>query len=80
MKKIIYKKKALKFLQKLSQVDQKRILNAIVNLPNGDVKKLVNNGTLKRLRVGNFRIIYDDDGVIYTIFDINNRGDVYKKY
>ena len=49
-------------------------LKAIEKLPIGDVKKLHGlNGY--RLRVGNFRILFDRDG---NIIDIDNRGQIYK--
>ena len=63
--------KAVKFLKKQEIVTQKRIINAISNLPKGDVKKLQNrNG--RRLRVGDYRVIFDN------VENIDNRGQVYK--
>lgn len=57
---------------------KRRIINAINNLPSGDVKKLQGvNGY--RLRVGDFRILFDRDGNITYIEKIDNRGQVYKK-
>ena len=68
---IKYSKQALKFLKKQEIVTQKRIINAISNLPKGDVKKLQNrNG--RRLRVGDYRVIFDN------VENIDNRGQVYK--
>ena len=56
---IKYSKQALKFLKKQDVVTQKRIINAISNLPKGDVKKLQNrNG--RRLRIGDYRVIFDN--------------------
>ncbi len=31
-----------------------------------------------RLRVGNFRVLFDVNGVIIDIIDIGNRGQIYK--
>ena len=57
---------------------KRRIINAINNLPSGDVKKLQGvNGY--RLRVGDFRILFDRDGNITYIEKIDNRGQVYKR-
>lgn len=78
MVKFIYKKKALKFLRKQNKTNQERLLAAIYQLPKGDVRPLSGREPLKRLRVGNFRIIFDDKGNIIDIIDIGNRGDVYK--
>ena len=74
---IIYSKKALKFLQKQSPETQKRILDAIAKLPAGDIKKM--QGRLGyRLRLGNYRVLFDQNGNIIDIIDIGNRGQVYK--
>ena len=73
-----YSKQALKFLNKQDMQTKRRIVNAINNLPSGDVKKLQGvNGY--RLRVGDFRILFDRDGNITYIEKIDNRGQVYKR-
>ncbi len=74
---IEFSKQALKFLNKQDNITKKRILVAIYNLPSGDVKKLVGINSY-RLRVGDFRIIFDKKGNVIFIEKINNRGDVYK--
>lgn len=75
---IQYSKQAVKFLKRLDVPTRKRIVNAINNLPAGDVKKL--QGTEGyRLRVGDFRIIFDKNGDVLWIEKIENRGQVYKK-
>lgn len=75
---INYSKQAIKFLSKQDKPTKIRIVNAINNLPAGDVKKL-NGQDGYRLRVGDFRIIFDYDGNILWIEKIDNRGEVYKK-
>lgn len=75
--KIQYSKQAVKFLGKQDKIIQNRIINAINNLPNGDVLKLQGRSGY-RLRVGSFRIIFDKYGNILYIIDIDNRGQVYK--
>lgn len=83
MYKIIIKKKAKKFIDKLSKNEQLRIVKAIKLLPHeGDIKKLKGHEKMLRLRVGNYRIIYTVDNgelVIYVI-DVGNRGEIYNKY
>jgi len=74
---IIYSKKAIKFLNKQNKTVQIRITTSIENLPLGDVKKLRGLGGY-RLRVGDFRILFDKNGNIIDIIDIENRGQVYK--
>lgn len=74
---IQYSKQAIKFLNKQDRPTKIRIVTAINRLPNGDIKKL--QGEIGyRLRVGDFRIIFDKDGNIIYIEKIDNRGQVYK--
>lgn len=77
---IRYQKKAKKFLSKQTPENQKRITSAIENIPSGnaDIKKLVGTKYF-RLRVGNFRVIFDIYGNIIDIIDIGNRGEIYKQ-
>ena len=74
---IQYSKQAIKFLKKQDKPTVVRIINAINALPAGDVKKLQGQSGY-RLRVGDFRIIFDKNGDILYIEKINNRGQVYK--
>lgn len=85
MYKIIIKKKAKKFIDKLPKNERKRIASEIGQLPNGeDIKKLKgeNNKGLFRLRVGDYRIIYsvDNGELIVYVIDAGNRGEIYKRY
>ena len=77
---IKFKSEPLKFINKQSKPQKIRILKAINNLPNGDIKRLINikNQILYRLRVGNYRIIYSLENNTITILNANNRGDIYK--
>lgn len=76
-------KKAEKFIRKLPKQEQKRILVEINKLPyHGDIKRLQGtNLNLYRLRVGDYRIIYDKNDNEYKILvvDVGNRGQVYKR-
>ena len=80
---IIILKQAEKYLQKLSPVDQKRIIKALKLLI--EDKKLTDIKPLKgrsewRLRVGDFRILYQEDQEhqTYIVTKIKSRGDAYK--
>lgn len=75
---IHYSKQAEKFLKRQDSVTRNRIRNAIHNLPSGDVKKLQGRNGY-RLRVGNYRIIFDRDGNVLYIERIDNRGQIYKE-
>ncbi len=74
---IRYSKQAIKFLGKQEEVTRKRIQNAIMKLPSGDVKKLTGQ-PYYRLRVGDFRVLFTRDGHIIEVSKIDNRGQVYK--
>ena len=83
MYRIIVKKKAKKFIDKLPMNERKRIAYAIEQLPNGeDIKKLKGHDDLLRLRVDEYRIIYsvDNGELIVYVVDAGNRGDIYKRY
>ena len=75
---IQYSKQALKFLKKQDVPTRKRIINAINLLPAGDVKALQGRNDY-RLRVGDYRIIFDINGNILLIEAIGNRGQIYKE-
>lgn len=81
MYKIIIKKKAKKFIDKLPKNERSRIAKAIEKLPNGeDIKKLKGSENLLRLRVGDYRIIYtvDHGELVVIVIDAGNRGQIYK--
>ena len=83
MYKIIIKKKAKKFIDKLPRNEKIRVVRAIEQLPNGeDIKKLKGHSDLLRLRVGDYRIIYtvDNGELIVYIIDAGNRGEIYNQY
>ena len=83
MYQIIIKKKAKKYIDKLPINEKKRVVTAIQQLPSGeDIKKLKGYDDLLRLRVGNYRIVYtlDNGKLIVFVIDIDNRGDIYKRY
>ena len=83
MYKIIIKKKAKKFIDKLPMPTKKRIIEAINLLPYGsDIKQMKGHDDLFRLRVGDYRIIYtvDNGELIVYVIGAENRGQIYNKY
>lgn len=83
MYRIIIKKKAKKFIDRLPLNEKKRIVAAIELLPNGeDIKKLKGHNDLLRLRIGEYRIIYtvDHGELIVMVIDAGNRGEIYNRY
>ena len=77
-------KKAMKFIQKQTTEQQKRIFRAIYLLPLvGDVKKLSGTDSKFRLRVGDYRILFEivpetEELTLVDITDAGNRGQIYK--
>ena len=79
-----FTKGARKMFRKLSQELQDSIQPKIDKLaieprPNG-VKKLQGEDNLYRIRVGDYRVIYDifDDVLLVKIVDVGHRSKVYK--
>ena len=75
-------KRARKFIASQQPKQQKRILKAIMKLPDGDdVKQLSGHNNVFRLRVGSYRIIYEvyNDVLLVIVVNAGNRGDIYKQ-
>lgn len=82
--KVEFSKGAKKQLGKLPLDVQQRIQTKISELaieprPNG-VKKLQGDDNSYRLRVGDYRVIYEvvDDVLIVTVIKVGHRSDIYK--
>lgn len=82
---ILYSSKAEKQLKKIAKGDKKSaqiIIDGIEDYSinhskNHDIKILKGRfGHLKRLRIGNYRIIFDDEKIIH-IYEIKHRQGVY---
>ena len=75
-------KKALKDLSKLDKKVAKEILNKIKLLKHfsecANTKKLKNFYPPYRLRVGNYRVLFDFEEDILTIYRIKHRKETYK--
>ncbi len=82
--KIEIRKNALKFIQKQDRTTQKRLLKGINGLPNiGDIRKMAGYKSLYRLRIGDFRVLYEldpqsDELTLIDVSDIDSRGQIYK--
>lgn len=82
MYEVIVGKQVIKQLEKIPLTDYKRIKSALINLtsvprPQGYLK--LKGRDAYRIRVGNYRIIYEikDDKLIVLIITIAHRKDVY---
>ena len=79
--KIEFQKAARKFLEKQDKKQRLRLYKAIYKLPYGnDIKHLIGTN-FYRLRVGDYRVLYEiNNGIcLITIINIDNRGQIYKK-
>jgi mRNA interferase RelE/StbE len=76
------RRKALKDLRSIDEAVAKRILKAIRALEDdlaGDVKKLRDFDPAYRLRVGEYRVLFDVDLNHIEIYRIRHRSEVYKR-
>lgn len=76
---IKFTREAGKQVNKLQQPLKDRIRQAVEKLPDGDIVKLQGYSTKYRLRVGDYRIIFDVSDDILTIGEILPRGEAYKR-
>lgn len=83
---INYSQKAVKQLKQIAKGDKKiaaRILDAIEAYATNpkrtfDVKILKGKyAVFKRLRVGDYRVIFDEDGNIMQIYEVKHRQEAY---
>jgi mRNA interferase RelE/StbE len=78
---IEFKPKAIKDLDSLQRDDARRIVERIKRMQNnleGDVKHLTNFTPEYRLRVGDFRVLFELAGNRVTVYRIVNRRDAYR--
>ncbi|MBN9505913.1 MAG: type II toxin-antitoxin system RelE/ParE family toxin [Altererythrobacter sp.] len=83
MKRIAYTRSALKVLRRMPANTAKVIVSKVEQYA-ADPPSLANNVTaLKgragiRLRVGDWRVIMDDDGAVLAVLEIGPRGGIYE--
>lgn len=74
----------MKFIRKQDKKQQERIFKAIYVLPTlGDIKKMIGEDNLYRLRVGDFRILFEMSAksntvTLIEVTNADNRGQIYK--
>ena len=78
--KISYSKTFEKKFAKYDRKLQQKIYQAILNISNGDIKKLTGNNIppIYRLRVSKYRILFHIDEEDIKILKVDSRGDIYK--
>ncbi|MEY3867183.1 MAG: hypothetical protein RLZZ338_1074 [Cyanobacteriota bacterium] len=77
---IEFKPKAIKDLQSLPVEVQSRVLTKIELMQNnltGDVKRLTNYAPEYRLRVGDYRVLFEIEEDILVIYRVKHRKDAY---
>lgn len=83
MKTVAYSKSAFKLLSRMPAKLSKRITGKIEQYAAdpasqaNNVKALVGSPYI-RLRVGDWRVIMDDQGNVLAVLEIGTRGDIYK--
>ena len=81
---IEFKSSAAKALRKIPKSDQKRIARKIdslsENLPDSAITKMKGDNPFHRIRVGDYRIIYEIQGdiLLIVILKIGHRKEVYR--
>ena len=75
------KKRAFKDLKALTIVDRKRVISGIEKLEKGiegDVKRLTNHSPEFRLRVGNWRVLFEIEHDLIIVYRVLHRGEAYR--
>ncbi|MBC2696134.1 MAG: type II toxin-antitoxin system RelE/ParE family toxin [Desulfobacteraceae bacterium] len=78
------KRSAAKALKKIPNPDRKRVSEKIDSLaeklPNPDITMMKGNNPFHKVRIGNYRIIYEiqDDVLLILIVKIGHRKDIYR--
>ena len=78
---IKFEKRAIKELEKLPKKEARKIINGISLLADdlkGDVKKLTDYSPEYRLRIASYRILFEINENIITIYKVKHRKDAYK--
>ena len=79
--KIEFQKAAQKFIEKQDKRQRLRLYKAIYKLPQGTDIKQLSGSDMYRLRVGDYRVLYEIDNGVYriSVINVDNRGQVYKR-
>jgi len=86
-RKLAYSESAARIMRRLRKknpVIHERIVKAVKDLARARSPAEVTNvrrlrgRPLWRLRIGSWRVIFDDDGVILTVLDVGHRREIYR--
>lgn len=78
---VVLSPKAVKYLKRLNEPQKGRIIKALNQLsnepPEGDIKSLVGRDGY-RLRIGDYRVLFDIINNEIAVYEIGLRGQIYK--
>jgi len=77
---IEFKPRALKDLRAIDKGEARRVIEKVEALENdlaGDIKRLTDFTPEYRLRVGNYRVLFEVEGVKVVIYRVRHRKDAY---
>jgi len=82
MKQVVYSKLCLKTLRKMPVNVSSRIRSKVEQFANNPASQMANvkvllGSSFIRLRVGEWRVIMDNNGVVLKILKIASRGNIY---
>ena len=78
------KRSAAKALKKIPKANRKRIVEKIDSLsespPNPDTTKMKGNNPFHKVRIGDYRIVYEiqEDVLVILVIKIGHRKDIYR--
>jgi len=78
---IEFKPRSIKDLRALPTITQRRLIRKIASLQNdlsGDVKKLTNFTPEYRLRVGDYRVLFEVEADQIVVYRVLHRKDAYQ--
>ena len=78
--KISYSKTAAKSIRALDRRMKERVKAGIERIPEGDICKIQNHSFLYRLRVGDYRVLFEMVGDEIYVDDVLPRGEAYKRF
>jgi len=76
------KSKAIKDLKSIPKPDAQKIVQKVKNLENGlsgDIKRLTNFTPEYRMRVGNYRVLFEIEESLIIVYRIKHRKDAYRE-
>jgi mRNA interferase RelE/StbE len=83
MKTVRYSKAALKTLRRMPRPDARRIADKVSQFATdpdslSNIVRKLKGSEFLRLRIGDWRVIMDDQGIILAVLKIGARGSVYE--